>query len=266
MQTSRYLAPNRIDLLANEAGHITEYKPVYSRQLNVYKGIDNVLEFRLLNPDQKPLDIDRYQDAVRAPKFVAFDENGNMVIERDGVNLQVGDSTAYTNKGLFSVTITENDLLNIKDQFLSYNVYLVDYDDTKVLTYANEWFESPGIIKVSSGAFPGAIKSTSVTFNTAYATDGWYTNILDAQPGINGNDALHTAAVYTDSYIGEVVVQGTLESQVGNGTDWADIDTITFTGSETQPTPINFNGVYVHLRVKATVDPAGKISKILVRN
>ena len=59
MQTSRYLAPNRIDLLANEAGHITEYKPVYSRQLNVYKGIDNVLEFRLLNADQKPLDVDR---------------------------------------------------------------------------------------------------------------------------------------------------------------------------------------------------------------
>lgn len=261
MQTSRYLAPNRIDLLANEAGHITEYKPVYSRALQVYKGIDNVLEFRLLNPDQKPLDVDRY-----TPKFVAFDENNQMVIEHDGVNLQVGDSTAYTKKGLFSVTITENDLLNVKDQFLTYNIYLVDYDDTKVLTYANEWFESPGIIKVSSGAFPGAIKSTSVTFNAVYDTDGWYTNILDAQPGINGNDALHTAAVYTDSYIGDVVVQGTLENQVGNGTTWADIDTVTFTGSETQPTPINFNGVYVHLRVKATADPADKISKILVRN
>ena len=261
MQTSRYLAPNRIDLLANEAGHITEYKPVYSRTLQVYKGINNVLEFRLLNPDQK-LTPSR---SITICLF-SFDENKQMVIERDGVNLQEGDSTAYTKKGLFSVTVTENDLLNVKDQYLSYNIYLVDYDDTKVLTYANEWFESPGIIKVSSGAFPGAIKSTSVTFNAVYDTDGWYTNILDAQPGINGNDALHTAAVYTDSYVGDVVVQGTLENQVGNGTDWADIDTVTFTGSETQPTPINFNGVYVHLRVKATADPADKISKILVRN
>jgi len=261
MQTSRYLAPNRIDLLANEAGHITEYKPVYSRTLQVYKGIDNVLEFRLLNPDQKPLDVDRY-----TPKFVAFDENNQMVIEHDGVNLQVGDSTAYTKKGLFKVTITENDLLNVKDQFLTYNIYLVDYDDTKVLTYANEWFESPGIIKVSSGAFPGAIKSTSVTFNAVYDTDGWYTNILDAQPGINGNDALHTAAVYTDSYVGDVVVQGTLENQVDDGTNWADIDTVTFTGSETQPTPINFNGVFTYIRFKTTANPNSTVPKILVRN
>ena len=134
MQTLRYLVSNRTEVLANEAGHVTEYRPVYSRNLQVYKGIDNVLEFKLINPDQKPLDVDRY-----TPKFVAFDENKNMVIERDGVNLQEGDSTAYTKKGLFSVTVTENDLLNVKDQYLSYNIYLVDYDDTKVLTYANEW-------------------------------------------------------------------------------------------------------------------------------
>ena len=260
MQTSRYLAPNRINLLANEAGFVTEYKPVYSRQLNVYKGIDNVLEFRLINPDQKPLDVDRY-----TPKFVAFDENNQMVIEHDGVNLQDGDSTAYTKKGLFSVTITENDLLNVKDQFLTYNVYLVDYDDTKVLTYANEWFESPGIIKVSGSAFPGPSASYSIdTF--VEDNSNWLSESIDAQPGINGNEALHTAAVYTDSYIGDVVVQGTLENQITGTTNWADISTVTFTGTETEPAPINFNGVYTYLRVKATADPATKIPKVLFRN
>jgi hypothetical protein len=260
MQTLRYLVSNRINILANEAGFVTEYKPVYSRQLNVYKGIDNVLEFRLLNADQKPLDVDRY-----TPKFVAFDENNQMVIEHDGVNLQEGDSTAYTKKGLFKVTITENDLLNIKDQFLSYNVYLVDYDDTKVQTYANEWFEAPGIIKVSGNAFPGPSSSYSIgTFVSD--NDAWLSESIDAQPSINGNEALHTAAFYTDSYIGDVVVQGTLENQVTGSTSWADIETVTFDGTETEPTPVNFNGVFNHLRVKATADPADKISKILVRN
>jgi len=260
MQTSRYLVSNRSNLLANDAGFITEYKPVYSRQLNVYKGIDNVLEFRLLNADQKPLDVDRY-----TPKFVAFDENKNMIIERDGVNLQVGDSSSYTNKGLFSVTITENDLLNVKDQFLTYNVYLVDYDETKVLTYANEWFDSAGIIKVSGNAFPGPSDSYSIdTFIEDNSV--WYSEVIDAQPGINGNEALHTAAVYTDSYIGDIVVQGTLENQVTGTTAWADITTETLTGSETEPTPINFNGVFSFLRIKTTANPANTISKILVRN
>jgi hypothetical protein len=260
MQTLRYLVSNRINILANEAGFVTEYKPVYSRQLNVYKGIDNVLEFRLLNADQKPLDVDRY-----TPKFVAFDENNQMVIEHDGVNLQEGDSTAYTKKGLFKVTITENDLLNIKDQFLSYNVYLVDYDDTKVQTYANEWFEAPGIIKVSGNAFPGPSSSYSIgTFVSD--NDAWLSESIDAQPSINGNEALHTASVYTSNYIGDVIIQGTLDNQVADGTSWVDITTLTFTGSETEPVPVNFNGVFSYVRVKATSNPADKISKILVRN
>jgi hypothetical protein len=260
MQTSRYLVSNRTNILANEAGFVTEYRPVYSRHLNVYKGIDNVLEFRLLNADQKPLDVDRY-----TPKFVAFDENQNMIIEHDGVNLQVGDSTEYTKKGLFSVTITENDLLNVKDQYLTYNIYLVDYDETKVLTYANEWFDSAGIIKVSSNAFPGPSSSYSIdTF--VQDNNVWFSEALDAQPGINGNEALHTAAVYTNNYVGDVVVQGTLDNQVVGTTSWADISTLSFAGGETEPKPVNFNGVYTFLRFKTTADPANTISKILVRN
>ena len=263
MQTSRYLVSNRTNILANEAGFVTEYRPVYSRHLNVYKGIDNVLEFRLLNPDQKPLDVDRY-----TPKFVAFDENQNMIIEHDGVNLQVGDSTSYTNKGLFSVTITENDLLNVKDQYLTYNIYLVDYDETRVLTYANEWFDSAGIIKVNGSAFPGPSTSYSVTTFMEVSEDipYWVSETMDAQPGINGNEALHTAVVYTSSYTGDVIVQATLENQVTDFTNWADIATLSFTGSETEPKPVNFNGVFSHLRFKATADPDTTISKILVRN
>jgi hypothetical protein len=267
MQTLRYLVSNKTTILANEAGFVTEYRSVYNRNLTVYKGIDNVLEFKLINADQKPLDVDRY-----TPKFVAFDENKNLIIEHDGVNLQVGDSSSYTNKGLFSVTITENDLLNVKDQYLTYNIYLVDYDETKVLTYANEWFDSSGIIKVSGQAFPGP--STSFNITTFIEDTGkigeddsvWYTEAIDAQPGINGNEALHTIAVYTDSYVGDVVVQATLENQVTGTTNWADITTETLSGSETEPTPINFNGVYTYLRVKATANPANTISKILVRN
>ena len=260
MQTLRYLVSNRIDVLANEAGHITEYRPVYSRNLQVYKGIDNVLEFKLINPDQKPLDVDRY-----TPKFVAFDENKQMIIERDGVNLQEGDSTAYTKKGLFSVTITENDLLNVKDQYLSYNIYLVDFDETKVQTYANEWFDSAGVIKVSSSAFPGPSSSYNIG-NFLEDDSVWYSEALDAQPGINGNEALHTAAVYTNNYVGDVVVQATLENQITGSTSWADVSTVSFTGAETEPKPINFNGVFTHLRVKATANPANTITKILVRN
>ena len=47
----RYLVNNRTTIIANEAGFVTEYRPVYSRQIKVYSNIDNVLEFRVLNAD-----------------------------------------------------------------------------------------------------------------------------------------------------------------------------------------------------------------------
>jgi hypothetical protein len=70
----RYLVKNKIDIIANVAGFIVEYRPVYKRQVQVYKGIDNVIEFRLLNADQKPINISNY-----TPKFRAFDENKSLI-------------------------------------------------------------------------------------------------------------------------------------------------------------------------------------------
>ena len=259
----RYLVKNRTNLVADVAGFITEYRPVYSRQLQVYKGIDNVLEFRLLNADQKPIDISLY-----TPKFVAFDENKNLIIEHDGTIIQGGDSTTITDKGLFSVTITENDLLNIKQQYLSYNIYLIDTNDQSVLTYANSNFDNDATIYVNAQAFPGPQATYSTTYfaRTNVNDTTWVSEAISAQPGINGNEALHTAAVYSGGYVGDVIVQSTLDNQITVETNWADVATLSFTGLETEPTPVNFNGVFSYLRFKTTADPADTITKILVRN
>jgi hypothetical protein len=257
----RYLVKNRTTIVANEAGFITEYKPVYTRQLKVYKGIDNVLEFKVLNADQKPIDIGNY-----TPKFQAFDENKNLIIEHDGT-LIAGDDSAAT-RGLFSVTITENDLLNVKQQYLSYNIHLVDANGDASLTYSTAYFENSGTIYVSAGAFPGPRATYSISTFTEVTEDTpyWASETITAEPGINGNEALHTAVIYADNYVGDVVVQATLENQVTGTTNWADISIISLDGTETEPKPVNFNGVYSFLRFKVTADPANKISKVLVRN
>jgi len=257
----RYLVDNRTTLISNEAGFITEYRKVYTRQLQVYKGIDNVLQFKLLNADQKPVDLANY-----TPKFQAFDEAKQMIVQHDGVQVTSDGSTPI--KGLFKVTVTSNDLLNVKEQFLSYSIHLIDANQEAVITYVDPHFENNGSIKVSAEAFPGPTDSYSVSTFTMVTEDTpyWISETVTAQPGINGNEALHTASVYTDSYVGNVVVQATLDNQIMGDTIWADIDTLTLTGNETEPSPINFNGVFSHLRFKATADPANKISKVLVRN
>jgi hypothetical protein len=233
---------------------------VYSRQLQVYKGIDNVLDFRLYNADQRPIIMTNY-----TPKFVAFDENKTMVLEKDGTVLDDGSSDV---KGKFSVTITENELLNIKQQFLSYNIYLVDSAGDKILTYNHSNFDNDATIYVNAKTFPGPLLTYEVTQfeQTQVDSNEWISETIDAQPAINGNEALHTAAVYTASYSGDVVVQATLDNQVTESTQWADVATLTFTGNELTPEPVNFNGVFSYLRFKTTDNPANKITKILVRN
>ena len=256
----RYLVKNTTIVIADLAGFITEYRPVYNRQLQVYKGIDNVLDFRLLNADQKSVDVTSY-----TPKFVAFDETGQMILEKDCTILDDGSTTA---RGKFSVTISENELLNVKQQYLSYNVYMQETDGDKVLTYSHSNFYNDATIFVNARTFPGPRASYEVkTFSQeGVDVDTWYSETVDAQPAINGNEALHTAAVYTASYSGDVVVQATLDNQVTESTQWADVANLTFTGIESVPKPVNFNGVFSHLRFKTNSNPADKITKILVRN
>ena len=257
----RYLVNNRTNLVSNDTGFITEYRPVYQRQLKVYKNIDNKLQFRVLNADQKPIAISSY-----TPKFLAFDENKKLIIEHDGTAV-VGDDSAAT-RGLFTVTITENDLLNVDAQYLTYNVYLVDSSNNKTITYSHTDFQNSGIIYVDSGALPGPSDSYSFTQFQQENIEStiFYSEAKTAEPAINGNEALHTAAIYTSAYIGDVVVQATLDNVVNESTHWGDVATVTFTGSESEPVPVNFNGVFNHLRFKTTASPTDKISKILVRN
>ena len=116
--TYRYLATNKSVLIADLTNNITEYRPVYQRNMTVYRGIDNVLTFEIKNPDQKPVSILN----TYTPKFVMFDENNKMIVERDGT---IKETSTPLYKGQFTVTVSENDLLNVKEQFCSYNVYMV---------------------------------------------------------------------------------------------------------------------------------------------
>jgi hypothetical protein len=144
----------------------------------------------------------------------------------------------------------------------------VDSNNNKTLTYNDEHFDAVGIMYVNSQSFPGPRSTYSVTQFQQLSFDDmtWASESLNAEPAINGNEALHTAVIYTEGYVGDITVQATLENQITGTTEWADIDTITFSGTENEPTPINFNGVFSYLRFVADTDPANTVTKILVRN
>jgi len=233
---------------------------VYSRQIKVYKGIDNVLQFRLMNADQRPVNTANY-----IPKFVAIDDNNMLAIEKDGV-IQDDDSSSM--RGLFTVTLTENDLIQFEQQYLKYNVYLEDANQKNILTYSHSNFDNDATIFIDTTAFPNPKPSLSLSvFRQENAGNlHWFTGAVDAQPSINSNEALHTFAIYTTFFVGDIFVQGTLDPQINETTSWADIQQVIFTGAETEPKPINVTGNFSYFRFKSMGNPTAAVTKILIRN
>ena len=106
----RYLVNNKVLLTVDLAGEITEYKSVYQRNIKIYRGIDNLITFQLNNADQKAISI----DTEYTPTFYMYDENNVLVVTKQGTIIETQDSSVYTNKGQFTITLTENDLLDLK--------------------------------------------------------------------------------------------------------------------------------------------------------
>jgi hypothetical protein len=259
----RYLVNERINVITNDAGFFVEYRPVYSRTLNVYKNIDNTISFRLLNADQKPVPITN-----GVPYIVIFDENQTKILERECTVTDDGSTTAT--RGMFQVTITETDMLDIKQQYLQYNIYMLNSNNTKTVTYAGRNFSSAGRIFLDAGAYPGPKGSIEIT---NFFAEGLYwvagsdtEDKISAEPEINGATALHTVAIYNDGYAGNVEIQATLDNQLSMSSNWATVSTITLTGDETEPVPANFNGSFTFVRFKFNNDPTATITRILLRN
>lgn len=256
--TSRYLLNEKTVLISDESGFVTEYRKLYQRNLTVTKGIDNILTFVIKNADQKPVSILN----TYTPKIHIFDENDTLIMTKMGTIIETSTPNYV---GQFTVNISGNDLLNIDGQFLKYVAFLTKdstLDDT--LTYANPHFGSHGVIQVDATAFPGPLASYNIKQFTLFDNDEYISETIDGQPAINGNEALHTAAVYTTGFTGDVTIQGTLDNQITEATKWADISTTTLT-NPTNPVPINFYGIFSHVRVKYT-KTSGTMDQILVRN
>jgi hypothetical protein len=260
--TPRYLINDRITVLTSETGFILEYRPVYSRTLKVYRGIDNRLQFRLMNADQKPVTI------TGIPMFVAFDESQNLVLQKEC--RVTDDGSTKETRGMFDVLLTEDDLLLIKQQYLNYNIYIEDSIRDRTLTYANRNFDSSGIIYIDGRSFPGPKSSIEVT-NFYPLNNRWYAGNLGwdsiyLHPDVNNSYFLHTVAIYTNGYQGKIKLQATIDQTITASNNWATLQEITLFGDETEPVVLNFYGTYQYVQFELDTEPTDKIEKILIRS
>lgn len=251
---STYLYKNRYQLVADLAGFLTEYKIVYQRQIKVYKGIDNTIEFDIKNADQKRIDLSTLDtDSIQ---LNIMDHNGYALATSP---YTVSPLDQETLKGIASVTIPADDIAELDDQFLTFSVSATQ-DSNPVILYGDTKFGAAGVIELIGNAFPvvrgietyddfyglGTFDNKSI----AYSSSSIH---LKYRQAVKPNH-VHIIVSCTN-FIGELWIEATKDEVVGNESfTYKGVrlfeDTYTIAQNGTIELPIIMVEDYKYLRVR----------------
>jgi hypothetical protein len=205
---SSYLYPNRIELLSDLDGFTVEFTSVYQRNVKIYNGIDNTIEFDIKNADQKRIDL----TTLSLLELNIMDVSGNAL-----PNSPYTVTPNATKKGIAKVIIPQEDLTNLTPQFLTYSVSAIK-DGADVLMYADTKFGAVGTIELIGSAMPtfrdDKIYKTftgEIDFmgNVVYHTSCIPTTFYEAVPTTD-----ITVEINTTGFIGKIWYEGTTDSTI----------------------------------------------------
>ena len=224
---------------------------VYSRNMTLYRGIDNTVSFNFRNNDQKKVNM-----LDKVITFNIIDNESHITHLTRPMTLDDGPN------GIAKLVISESDLLDINEQYYTWSVKVVDGENVQHVAYTDDNYSAAGQLQVKHGVFPEFRESVSLAF-----TGGTVTSAAQAYPRLNNNNnALHTAQFYfTEPYTGSVTIQGTMDDVANQTTfNWVDINTVSYT-AQTGNAYVNWTGVFSAIRfVKA--DTTNTVSSVLYRH
>ena len=263
-QSYVYLYRNQIDVFTNSTTSWTSerYRRVYNRNLKVYRGVDNTVDFQVRNADEK---------AASVSNSLVF----NLINREGGDLLLQKDCTAVdASIGRFQITLTDLELRELEPG--SYNYSLINErrstegtDSTEYIVqsrtplYIDSQYGTVSTIEIHGDVYGEFIPSVEVDkfnrinpFAVGDEDPEFYTSsIIDAHPLTHTALSQHTFQIFPTNYTGEIVVQGSL-SDGGNPNVWSDLDITNITESS-EPFFVNVTGKYNFFRIKHTSTNTG---------
>ena len=244
---SSYLYPNRIELLADLPGFTVEFTNVYQRNIKIYNGIDNTIEFDIKNPDQKRIDL----STISNLSLNIMDSAGN------GLPNSPYSILATSLKGIGVVTIPQEDLDTLTSQYLRYSVSAVK-DNKDFMLYADAKFGAVGTIELIGDAMP------------IFRDERIYKDFV-AEIDLHGNPIYHSSSIPVKFYEAVPTEVVSFDIHVTNfaGTVWLDAtkhDTITVESFKIAGKPFGswtnrpIDGLYTGVIPYATTIPVGEYS------
>ena len=252
LQSSVYLYPNRLGVYTNlSEWNSARFNQVYQRNLKIFGGVDNKLEFQVKNSDQKPKSINGYNFVFN----LTNPETHQLVLQKDCF-------VESTSQGRLAVTLTESDLLNIESGMYSFSMAAetrqnIDQDTYQVLkreiVYVDTQYDGVGTIEVQ-GNVKGELKPSfevkEFSFNVRVdpPDDFYLSGIIPTKSQQVTPSSLHTFQIFFNQYKGRVYLEGSLD-EGGNPQTWTVLRTLDYA----EPTDMDYvtvTGKYNFFRIR----------------
>lgn len=249
--SSIYLYPNRINLYTNLDSWLSERnRSVYNRNLKIYRGVDNRLEFRVKNSDQKPQDVtgqffvftlmsrDTDKVAVRKDCQAESAEEGKIFVVLSKAELEGLDAGYYEH----SIAVESRTMLNDDE-------YTVTLSSP---TYVDSQYGVMGVSEIlddlqGEPTPPTVIREFKRYVEPWHDEEYYDSGIMYTGSQLVEANSLHTLQFFFSNYTGKVSVQGSID-EGGNPQTWSDIKTIEYIGAGAEY--LNVVGKFNFLRVR----------------
>jgi hypothetical protein len=251
---SVYLYPNKLDVFTNSLADWTteRYRQVYQRNLKIYRGVDNRIDFQVKNAAQKPSDI-----TGGVFVFILVSRETQELLLR-----KVCDIRSFDNGRIF-VELSEDEVRDFEPGFYQYSLVQEEHavtGDTYVVTsrkplYFDSQYDSIGTIEVLGNVYgeptpSQVIKEFSENVPEVFTDPNNFTSsIIDAHPETSIGSSTHTFQFYLTGYSGQLKIQGSL-SDGATPHVWTDIQTYNVTDSDLKYA--NIIGKYNYFRIRHT--------------
>jgi len=274
---------NRLDLMYVDS-QLKGYGTVNNSPLNkkifrIHKGVDNVLRFRVLNPDRKRVSVDHL--SIRA-RFIS-NENQERVLDRFA-------DTVPNSKGDVRLTIYEADLVDIAAGF--YSLVITGEEEMISGLAAGENMQTPffldnagdivATVEVVAGADVTPRESVELLPTnwtvTTNETPGFTRYISSSIPGArlqNYTNSVHSFSAASTGWTGTLEVRATLDHiPTGDVNDYFPIDITSgtniitfddFTGITSHTFEANFMWMIFVYETENALPSNGTLDKVLVR-
>ena len=227
-----YLYPNRVDAFTNAFSEwpTERYRRVYNRNLKIYRGIDNKIEFQVKNSAEKNQDI---SGSILVFSLVNPD-SGELILQKDC-------TIQSTLTGKVYITLFESDMNNIESGMYQYALHseIRTYIDTNNYTvqskkplYIDSNYGVPGVIEVFGDIFGEPYESfvvreftEQVDFDHLNTPSTFISSIIEGRSKLTVPQSVHTFQFNLTNFYGTIIIQASQED--GATPDiWFDVATL----------------------------------------